>query len=90
MLWKEWCDNLPSPSEVVDLYKATGIERMRIYDPNPQTLQSLSGSGIQLILDVPNPDLQAVAFDASAAANWVQMLEFIYLFLTWLTWLIIN
>ncbi|RVX20235.1 Glucan endo-1,3-beta-glucosidase [Vitis vinifera] len=26
-------DNLPSPSEVVDLYKATGIERMRIYDP---------------------------------------------------------
>ena len=76
---------MPSPSEVVDLYKATGIERMRIYDPNPQTLQSLSGSGIQLILDVPNPDLQAVAFDASAAANWVQMLEFIYLFLTWLT-----
>ena len=45
---------------------------MRIYDPNPDTLQALRGSGIELILDVPNSRLESLAADASAAATWVQ------------------
>ncbi|KAA8549799.1 hypothetical protein F0562_001483 [Nyssa sinensis] len=65
-------DNLPSEQEVVDLYRANGIGRMRIYDPNQATLQALRGSNIELILDVPNSDLQTLASDASAATQWVQ------------------
>ena len=45
---------------------------MRIYDPNSDTLQALRGSGIELILDVPNSRLESLAADASAAATWVQ------------------
>ncbi|RVX20234.1 Glucan endo-1,3-beta-glucosidase [Vitis vinifera] len=45
---------------------------MRIYDPNSDTLKALRGSDIELILDVPNTDLQSLASDASAAATWVQ------------------
>lgn len=65
-------NNLPSASEVIDLYKSNGIGSMRIYYPHADTFEELRGSGIQLILDVPNTDLQSLASDASAAAAWVQ------------------
>ncbi|KAE9463270.1 hypothetical protein C3L33_04823, partial [Rhododendron williamsianum] len=46
---------------------------MRMYAPNPQALQALRGSGIELVLDdVPNRDLQRLAIDAPAAAKWVR------------------
>ncbi|XP_059653175.1 glucan endo-1,3-beta-glucosidase-like isoform X2 [Cornus florida] len=45
---------------------------MRIYNPDQATLQALRGSNIELILGVPNSDLQPLASDASAATQWVQ------------------
>ncbi|CAK9148574.1 unnamed protein product [Ilex paraguariensis] len=65
-------NNLPSDQEVVQLFKANGIGRMRLYGPNQATLQALRGSNIELILDVPNPDVQSLGSDASAATRWVQ------------------
>ncbi|CAK9187690.1 unnamed protein product [Ilex paraguariensis] len=65
-------NNLPSDQEVVQLYQSNGIGRMRLYGPNQATLQALKGSNIELILDVPNPDVQSLASDASAATQWVQ------------------
>ncbi|XP_008800262.2 glucan endo-1,3-beta-glucosidase [Phoenix dactylifera] len=65
-------DNLPQPSEVVDLYKSNNIGGMRIYDPYQPTLEALGGSNIQLIVDVANEDLQNLASNPSAASDWVQ------------------
>ncbi|KAF5177338.1 Glucan endo-1,3-beta-glucosidase [Thalictrum thalictroides] len=65
-------DNLPPPAQVVALYRSQNIGRMRIYDPAQEVLQALRGSNIELILDVPNPNLQELASDASAAATWVE------------------
>ncbi|XP_028114386.1 glucan endo-1,3-beta-glucosidase, acidic-like [Camellia sinensis] len=65
------CDNLPS-DQVVQLYQSNGIGRMRMYGPNPSTLQALGGSNIELVLDVPNSDLPALRSDPSAASQWVQ------------------
>ncbi|GAY47072.1 putative glucan endo-1,3-beta-glucosidase [Citrus sinensis] len=64
-------NNLPSDQEVVDLYHANGITKMRIYDPNEPTLQALRGSNIELMLGVANGDIQALS-DPSAASSWVQ------------------
>ncbi|XP_038974680.1 glucan endo-1,3-beta-glucosidase-like [Phoenix dactylifera] len=65
-------NNLPQPSEVVELYKSKRIGQMRIYGPNADVLKALKGSNIELILDVPKEDLQRLASDTSAARNWIQ------------------
>ncbi|CAL9018425.1 unnamed protein product [Prunus brigantina] len=64
-------NNLPSETEVVDLYKSNGIGRMRIYEPNDPTYQALKGSNIELTVTIPNINLQELT-DAATATDWVQ------------------
>ena len=45
---------------------------MRIYSPDQGVLNALRGTNIELLVDVANYDIQAIATDASAARNWVQ------------------
>ncbi|KAI3727589.1 hypothetical protein L6452_16206 [Arctium lappa] len=65
-------NNLPSPPDVIRLYNSRNIRRMRIYDPNQSILQALSGSNIELMLGVPNSDLQYVASSRDNARDWVR------------------
>ncbi|XP_044973388.1 glucan endo-1,3-beta-glucosidase, acidic isoform-like [Hordeum vulgare subsp. vulgare] len=65
-------NGLPSASEVVQMYQSNGITGMRIYFPDADALQALSGTNIELIIDVANEDLASLASDRSAAVAWVQ------------------
>ncbi|KAF7033099.1 hypothetical protein CFC21_044225 [Triticum aestivum] len=64
--------SLPSRADVVQFYGTKGISAMRIYAPDPETLQALGDTGIDLIMDVGNGNLSALASDAGLAASWVQ------------------
>ncbi|CAL0304841.1 unnamed protein product [Lupinus luteus] len=65
-------DNLPSAEAVINLYKANGIMRMRIYNPDPETLKALRGSNIELVVGLPNELIQSIATNAAEASQWVQ------------------
>nr|AAB86556.1 glucanase [Oryza sativa Japonica Group] len=65
-------NNLPGPSEVVQLYRSKGIDSMRIYFADAAALNALSGSNIGLIMDVGNGNLSSLASSPSAAAGWVR------------------
>jgi len=65
-------DNLPPASEVVSLYQSNNIARMRLFDPNQDALNALANSAIELILGVPNVDLEGLATSSDTAIQWVQ------------------
>ncbi|XP_027361006.1 glucan endo-1,3-beta-glucosidase-like isoform X1 [Abrus precatorius] len=63
-------NNLPTKQAVVDLYKSNRIMKIRLYYPDGGALQALKGSNIEVILGVPNDQLQSLT-NAGAATNWV-------------------
>ncbi|EAY77211.1 hypothetical protein OsI_05182 [Oryza sativa Indica Group] len=65
-------NDLPSRSEVVQMYVSLGINRMRIYNPDREALDALRNSGIDLILDAGGFDtVSYLAASSSNAASWV-------------------
>ncbi|XP_073316742.1 glucan endo-1,3-beta-glucosidase-like [Primulina huaijiensis] len=64
--------NLPSPPEVVSLCLQHGIRSVRIYNPNPNILQALSGSKISVMVGIPNEDIPAIGKNPAVAQEWVQ------------------
>jgi hypothetical protein len=63
-------NDLPSEQEVVDFYKSNGIGRMRIYDPNQETLQAIRETNIELTLGVLIQTFKRLLMPA--ANNWIQ------------------
>ncbi|XP_058733653.1 glucan endo-1,3-beta-glucosidase-like [Vicia villosa] len=66
-------DNLPPADEVIDLFQSSGIGRMRIYDPDHATLQTLRGSNIELVIETRNEDIKSIAKSVSVATEWIQI-----------------
>ncbi|WCJ44737.1 Glucan endo-1 3-beta-glucosidase [Euphorbia peplus] len=63
-------NNLPSPKHVAQLLQSTLIDKVKIYDTNPEILQAFSNTGIDLIVAVENYHVANLSSDVSAADEW--------------------
>ncbi|KAE8666615.1 Glycosyl hydrolase superfamily protein, putative isoform 2 [Hibiscus syriacus] len=64
-------DNLPSAADVINLYKSCQVQNIRLYQPYPEVLEALRGSGFFVAMGSRNEDIPNFAADQSAANDWV-------------------
>ncbi|KAK4257403.1 hypothetical protein QN277_006996 [Acacia crassicarpa] len=65
-------DNIPSPDEVVTLLRAAKIRNVRIYDADHSVLKAFSKTGLELVIGLPNGQLQDMSSNPDHALNWVK------------------
>ncbi|XP_039123123.1 glucan endo-1,3-beta-glucosidase-like [Dioscorea cayenensis subsp. rotundata] len=66
-------DDLPPPFAIVDIVKNNHISKVRLFNTDAPTLQAFKGSGIELMIGVPNENLTYIANGGvEAAANWLK------------------
>ncbi|GAB4832848.1 hypothetical protein Ancab_006863 [Ancistrocladus abbreviatus] len=65
-------DNIPSPEKVVQLLRAAKIRNVRIYDFDHTVLQAFGGTGLELVVGLPNGYVSDMSANADHAMNWVK------------------
>lgn len=65
-------DNLPSPSQSINLIKTLKAGRVKIYGTNPDILKTLSGTNLQVSIMVPNQAIANISSSQSASDEWVR------------------
>ncbi|CAH8271723.1 unnamed protein product [Arabidopsis lyrata] len=66
-------DNLPPPSEVINLYKSLSVTNIRIFDTNTDVLNAFRGNlDIGVMVGVKNQDLQALSVNEDAVNTNVE------------------
>ena len=69
--WGTISNHRLAPSTVVDLLRDNKIQKVKLFDADPDCLRALMGSGIEVMVGVSN-DLLATLSSSSAAADlWV-------------------
>ncbi|KAJ7981848.1 Glucan endo-1,3-beta-glucosidase [Quillaja saponaria] len=66
------CDNLPKADVAVKFLQAKKFQKVRIFNPNPDVLNALRGSNIQVMVGVPDQDLEKLSSDPALATEWVK------------------
>lgn len=61
-----------SPSIVVNMLKANGIGKVKLFDADPWTMSALEGSGLEVMVGIPNYDLKRMSDDYDNAKHWVK------------------
>ncbi|XP_022144807.1 glucan endo-1,3-beta-glucosidase 14-like isoform X2 [Momordica charantia] len=65
-------NNIPSPDKVVTLLRAAKIKNVRIYDADHSVLKAFSGTGLEIVISIPNEYLKDMSANEDRALNWVK------------------
>lgn len=60
-----------SPSVVVRMLRENGIQKVKLFDADYNTLSALSGTNIEVMVGIPNDMLSTLASSSKAADKWV-------------------
>lgn len=61
-----------NPSTGVDLLKDNKIQKVKLFEADPLVLRALMGSGIQVMVGIPNEILAALSSSPAAVDLWVR------------------
>ncbi|KAI6699701.1 hypothetical protein NL676_014025 [Syzygium grande] len=61
-----------SPSIVVHMLKDNGIDKVKLFDADSWTVSALAGSGLEVIVGIPNDQLARMADSYKNARHWVK------------------
>lgn len=64
-------DNLPPPEVVVRLLKLARIRNVKIYDAEHKVLDAFRGTGLNLVVAIPNEFLKDMAANPAKAMDWL-------------------
>lgn len=64
-------DNLPPPTQTVQLIQSLGVSQVRLYDTDPTVLSAFQNSNIQLVLGILNSEILDLATSNTSASTWV-------------------
>ncbi|CAH9103009.1 unnamed protein product [Cuscuta epithymum] len=65
-------NNIPSPDKVAKLLRAAKIKNVRIYDANHSVIKAFGGTGLELVVGLPNSEVKGVSSNAGRALDWVK------------------
>ncbi|PNX78097.1 glucan endo-1,3-beta-glucosidase 5-like protein, partial [Trifolium pratense] len=60
------------PSTVVNLLRDNKISKVKLFEAEPDVLKALMGSGIQVMVGIPNEMLSLLGSSSVAADYWVR------------------
>lgn len=60
------------PSTVVDLLRDNKIAKVKLFEAEPEVLKALMGSGIQVMVGIPNEMLPLLSSSPAAADLWLR------------------
>ncbi|KAK1425866.1 hypothetical protein QVD17_21228 [Tagetes erecta] len=84
-------NNLPPPINAINIITTNGISSIRLFNPNPESLQPFSGTEIQLTIGVPNEDLPFIATGTTIIAqDWLQSNIFAYVSADQIRYLVVG
>ncbi|GJZ09762.1 glucan endo-1,3-beta-glucosidase 5 [Tanacetum coccineum] len=78
--WGTVSNHRLSPSTVVDLLKDNKIQKVKLFDADPDCLRALMGTGIEVMVGVSNDLLAPISSSSNAADLWVSQNVSRYLF----------
>ena len=77
--WGTQASHKLPPSTVVQMLKDNNIKKVKLFDSDADTLRALAGSGIEVMVAIPNNLLRAMT-DSDQASAWVHKNVATYIF----------
>lgn len=65
-------NNLPSPSQVVELLQSSNLTNVRIYDANPAILTAFRNTSVQIVVSLGNEYVATMSARLDKARQWVK------------------
>ncbi|XP_072983613.1 glucan endo-1,3-beta-glucosidase 14-like [Typha latifolia] len=65
-------DNIPPPESVVKLLKLAKIKNVKIFDADHSVLNAFKGSGLELVVAIPNEYVKDMSVNEDRAVDWLK------------------